>query len=148
MKKIYLFFLIFLGISVHAQKLSFDYDEAGNQILRSWCANCLSKSPQDPIKNFDDLEDIDLEKFHPEDEISYYPNPVQEQLFLKWKLVNEKKVNEIRLYNLNGQLLKVIKNLSNSDNYIFSFGDLPQGLYNLILIYNNEEEKPIKIIKK
>ena len=147
MKKLYLILLLVLGMNGNAQKLSFDYDAAGNQILRHWCSGCQSKNAQSDIKDFSELEESDLQKFHPEDVISYYPNPVKEQLFLKWELVNDKNVHEIHLFNLNGQLLKVVKNLQTSNNYIFSFGNLPQGIYSLHLVYSNGEEKPIKIIK-
>ena len=147
MKRIFLFFLFFLGINNYAQnKLSFDYDAAGNQILRQWCTGCHSRTTQN-VKDFSEIEKDDLEKFHPEDEISYYPNPVKEQLYLQWELTNHKKVTQILLYNLNGQLIKKIEQLENTSNAIFSFSALPQGIYNLILIYNNGEQKNIKIIK-
>ena len=45
----------------------------------------------------------DLLKFSPEDVISYYPNPVREELYLKWELVNENKVSSIEVFSINSK---------------------------------------------
>ncbi|TGD59903.1 T9SS type A sorting domain-containing protein [Flavobacterium humi] len=131
-----------------SQKLSFDYDAAGNQILRQLCTNCHSKNSNGPSKEIADIKEEDLQKFYPEDVISYYPNPVKEQLYLKWELINNNKMNTIQLYALSGQLLKLYDKLENTDNYTMSFQNLPQGLYTLLLSYTNGEQKSIKIIKE
>lgn len=127
-------------------KVSFTYDTAGNQVLRKWCTLCPARSGGNP-KNEADITENDLEKFHPEDIVSYYPNPVQEQLYLKWELTDDKRMLEINLYNINGQLIQSVKNLQNTDHYLFPFQSLPEGIYALNLIYSNGKEEPIKIIK-
>ena len=147
MKYILLFLIFLSGVTANAQKLTFSYDAAGNQITRTWCSSCVLRSSGDTPKNTDDITEEDLEKFHPEDLVSYYPNPVQEQLYLKWELADGKRMSEINLYNINGQLIKTVKNLQNTDHYLFPFQMLPEGIYTLNLTYTNGKEEPIKIIK-
>lgn len=150
MKKI-LLLLIFclLGISSKAQnKLSFDYDAAGNQILRQWCSGCHSKTTNETPKEIEEIKPEDLQKFYPEDVISYYPNPVKEQLYLKWEVINNNNVVSIELYNLNGQTIKSYKKLEGTNSFTISFSELPKNVYSLNLIYANGEQKSIKIIKE
>ncbi|MFC4815986.1 T9SS type A sorting domain-containing protein [Flavobacterium sp. GCM10023249] len=148
MKYILLFLLFLSGVTAEAQSVSFSYDSAGNQISRTWCALCPGKMSSGGVsKNEEDITEEDLEKFHPEDIVSYYPNPVQEQLYLKWSLVDDKRMVEINLYNSNGQLIKSVKNLQNTDHYLFPFQTLPEGIYTLNLTYTNGKQEPIKIIK-
>ncbi|WP_264542230.1 MULTISPECIES: T9SS type A sorting domain-containing protein [Flavobacterium] len=148
MKKVFILLLILIGSISHAQKLSFQYDSAGNQIVRQLCLSCSSKTSETPPKEVSELQNEDLKKFSPEDVISYYPNPVKEQLYLKWDLINNIKVVSINLYSLTGQLIKTFKNLENENSYVVSFYDLPDNVYSLNLVYSNGEQKPIKIIKK
>ena len=94
------------------------------------------------------MKDSDLLKFLPEDNFSYYPNPVKEELFLKWDNSNTIKISNIKLFSLNGTLLKSFENQENliSQNILFQY--YPNGLYVVILSYSNGEEKTIKIIKQ
>lgn len=147
MRYILLFLVLLSGVTADAQTLSFSYDTAGNQITRTWCSSCQGRSSGDNPKDAGDITENDLEKFHPEDIVSYYPNPVQEQLYLKWKLTYDTRMSEINLYNINGQLIQSVKNLQNTDHYLFPFHSLPEGIYTLNLTYSNGKEEPIKIIK-
>lgn len=148
MKKILFVLSLFIGVYSFGQnKLSFDYDAAGNQILRQWCSSCPSKNGQNP-KPLEEVTSNDLQKFYPGDVISYYPNPVKEQLYLKWEVIDNNTVSVIRLYNLNGQLLKEYKNPVGTNDFSISFGNLPQNIYSLNLVYANGDQKSIKIIKE
>ena len=85
----------FCAFSNAQQKINFSYDSAGNQIVRSLCisgCNPAGKSV-DEVKEVQALTDEDLLKFSKQDVISYYPNPVKEQLYLKWELINDNKVS-------------------------------------------------------
>lgn len=83
-----------------------------------------------------------------EDIISFYPNPVQEELILKWELIDEKKVSKIDITNLNGQNLKTLKDLARINTTIISFQEFPTGVYFVMITYTNGEYKSIKIVKK
>lgn len=72
-------------ISSYSQnKILFEYDTAGNQIQRVLCINCepgRGRIAQNK-KEITELTSEDLIKTYPGDLISYYPNPVKEELYL------------------------------------------------------------------
>lgn len=136
-----------VSLFTQAQKIRFEYDSAGNQIQRKWCPSCLSRNAQEKYKEVSNLEETDMQKFFPEDVISYYPNPVKEELFLKWELIDENKVSSIDVITLNGQLLRTIKENLNQNSLNISFQEYPTGVYFLSLNYTNGDQKNIKIIK-
>jgi hypothetical protein len=150
MKKGVLLLLFVLPIFAFSQdKILFAYDNAGNQVSRTLCINCLSAGKTtEAITKIEDLKEEDLQKFFPEDVISYYPNPVKEQLFLKWELINQNKVSEIQLHSLNGQLLKTISKLENTNTQTMQFQTYPNGVYLLLLLYTDGKQESIKIIKE
>lgn len=152
MKQLLLLILFCFSLNGMAQNLDrviFEYDSAGNQIIRRFCINCSTfRNTNDSIKDFSELKEEDLLKFSPTDNISYYPNPVSEELYLKWELINDVKVSRIDVYNINGQLIKSFSNLTNENNKTIPFQELPVGTYSILLLYSNSEQKPIIIIKK
>ncbi|MBP6754920.1 MAG: T9SS type A sorting domain-containing protein [Bacteroidia bacterium] len=129
------------------QKIHFDYDTAGNQITREFCLTCLAKT-SNPAKSISDLDEKDLQKFHFDDNFSFYPNPVKEELFLKWDNSSEIKLQTIKLYSLNGSLLKSFENQMTLNNNNILFKEYPNGIYIIELMYDNGEAKTIKIIKQ
>jgi hypothetical protein len=144
--------VLFLGVSLFAKaqndKITFDYDQAGNQIKRELCLSCTkagykTKAP----KEITALQEEDLQKFSPEDVISYYPNPVKEGLYLKWELVADKTVSSIYLYGLNGQVLQTYNNLEKTNTLNIPFFNYPTGTYLVVLVYSDGEQKTIKIVK-
>ena len=104
MKKILFIYLLISSITSYGQKIRFEYDSAGNQVLRTWCTTCPSKNSNQPLKDISKIEDSDYEKFFHEDVISYYPNPVREELYLRWDLIDDNKVSSIEIFFINGQL--------------------------------------------
>lgn len=158
MKKLLGLLLFCFGINGMAQnsdraqnpdRVIFEYDSAGNQIIRRFCINCFdSRISHDSIKDFSELKEEDLFKFSPTDNISYYPNPVSEELYLKWELINDVKVSRIDVYNINGQLIKSFSNLINENNKTIPFQELSVGTYSVLMTYSNSQQKQITIIKK
>jgi hypothetical protein len=147
MKKLLLSLFCCYGLLCNAQKIRFEYDVAGNQILRTWCPSCDSRMNNNQLKDVSDIDDNDLEKFFPDDVISYYPNPVKEELYLKWDLQNNTTVTSIEIFTLNGHLLKTIKDNLSKNTQLLSFIDFPVGVYFISLNYSNGEQKSIKIVK-
>lgn len=145
--------LLFLAFTLWAKaqdnKIIFDYDLAGNQINRELCLNCTKPNYKTTdVKEIATLVEEDLQKFLPEDMISYYPNPVKEELYLKWELVAGKAVTSIYLYALNGQVLKTYNTLEKANNLNIPFFDYPGGTYLVVLGYNDGDQKTIKIVKQ
>ncbi|MGV7106864.1 T9SS type A sorting domain-containing protein [Flavobacterium sp. U410] len=141
-----------MSITVSAQnpdRIRFGYDSAGNQILRTLCLGCDdSRQSNENVKEFSDLEDDDLLKFNPGDLISYYPNPVKEQLYLNWKVLGDNYVKSIKIFSSNGQLLNTIESSKLESSKIISFNNYPVGNYFILIIYSNNENTSITIIKK
>jgi len=148
-----LFILIFLFIvnlseAQIADRILFEYDSAGNQILRALCLNCNESRTGNDYKNFDDVTPDELFKFYPEDIISYYPNPVREELYLKWNLIDGNTVNEIKMFDINAKLILKISDLNNSDATTIQFSFLPKNIYLIVIAFKNGESKTIKILKE
>jgi hypothetical protein len=140
--------LVFIGVSVKAQnKIVFEYDTAGNQIKREICINCTNPAAKTP-KEVTNIKPEDLQKSFPDDVISYYPNPIKEELYLKWDLVNKASVTRASIYSLQGQEVKSYTKLDNTNSLIIPFQAMPNGVYTIILGYTDGEQKSIKIIKQ
>lgn len=148
MKK-YLFIALFiLFFSANAQtKLTFSYDAAGNQITRILCINCLSKSV-DEIKEIEAITQDDLLQFSEKDVISYYPNPVKEELYLQWQLLNDNYITSVQLYSVTGQVLRSYQQSLQENNLTIPFQQYPSGIYIVLMSYKGGGEKSIKIIKQ
>ena len=142
-----LFVLGFTMLSQAQTKIKFSYDAAGNQINRILCGNCPPEAGKQ-IKEIEALVDEDLEKFSEEDVISYYPNPVKEELYLKWELTDDNYVTSIRVISMTGQILNTYQGtkINNTQNILFQ--SYPSGVYVVLLNYKSGDPKTIKIIKQ
>lgn len=132
-------------------KIKFTYDPlTGNQLTRELCLNCppSSSKPAREIKEIEALTNADLDKFSPEDVISYYPNPVKEELYLKWELIDDNTVSSVQVFSITGQVLKNYNALDRTNNVNIPFQELSSGIYLVQLNYSKGEPKTIKIIKK
>ncbi len=130
------------GQSPSISRIKFFYDTAGNQIERSICTNCAAKNAV-----YKTSETISKNEMLEENEVLYYPNPVLEELYIKWENNELKPLSAIELYSMNGQLLKTVL-VKNEEIIKISFVDYPTGYYNLLLIYEEGDKKSIKIIKQ
>lgn len=152
MKNLFTLLLLLFSFISQAQvadRITFSYDNAGNQIQRLLCINCsTSKMIDEKTKEITALEEGDLLKFSPQDVISYYPNPVKEELYLQWELIEGNYVSSIQVFGLNGQVLQSFTNLDKKNNQNIAFQSYPTGMYGVILFYKNGEQKSIKIVKK
>ncbi len=146
------YLLLLLGFSLLAKaqdKIVIEYDTAGNQTKRFLClsSNCTITSKTKIPKELATLQEKDLQKFFLEDVISFYPNPIKEELYLKWELVPDKTVLSIYLYTMSGQILKTYNDFKKSNTLNIPFSEYPIGTYLVVLVYNDGEQKTIKIAK-
>ena len=150
MKHYLLILLMIFSFTIQAQqkKITFNYDSAGNQISRVLCLTCTAKDSDVPPKEIAAITEEDLKKFDPSDVISYYPNPVREELYLQWQLTDGNYVKNIIVYNFNGQLLRSYPRSSGDNSLTIHFQNYPTGTYLIVLEYNTADQKTIKIIKK
>lgn len=147
MKKTLSFLLVLISSTCMSQ-ISFEYDSAGNQILRKWCITCRQTNEEKNTKEISQISPDDLLKFFPEDIISYYPNPVKEQLYLKWELINDRNVNAIHIYSITGKILRSVNNFEDQNSTTLSFSDFPTGVFLVNLTYSDGIQKSIRIIKE
>jgi hypothetical protein len=128
--------------------IAFDYDNAGNQIRRRfiYLSSRLMNTNQDTTQQEVASKKLIESDIYPE--ISYYPNPVRSELFLKWTDTTEKDMQAIELYDLNGKLFKTYKNQSSQEEATLNFENYPTGIYNIVLLYNNGETKNLKVVKQ
>ncbi|MCA1920001.1 MAG: T9SS type A sorting domain-containing protein [Flavobacterium piscis] len=148
-KILFLAFLISFISRAQSNKIIFEYDLSGNQKKRSLCLNCPSATGKNAApKEIEELAEEDLIKFSEEDLISYYPNPVKEELYVKWQFTNNNYVKSVQVFSITGQLLKDYATTLKSNSQNIPFQNYPDGIYAVIIQYSNGEQKSIKIIKK
>lgn len=128
-------------------KIKFSYDTAGNQTSRILCINCPPETGKQ-VKEIEAIVEEDLEKIEGEDMISYYPNPVKEELYLKWELINDNYVTSIQLFSLTGQVLKTFQETKNTNTRNILFQSYPSGVYVVLVNYKSGTPKSFKIIKQ
>ena len=133
--------------------ISFTYDNAGNQIRRTW----IYLAPPAPRMANPKLTDsiavakIAEDKLLPTDlyeEVKYYPNPVKTELYIKWSEIENNDLQTIELHDLNGRMLRRYPNQSSLNNATIEFESYPAGYYNLILLYKTGEPKSLIIVKQ
>jgi len=123
----------------------FEYDDSGNQILRSLCINCIPTRGRARV-NLEETISDNIE-FLQNDVLKYYPNPVKEELHLDWSTTDNKNLTVIYIYSMGGQLLKKYSNLENVRTATIPFIQYSKGIYTVNLVYADGSMKSIKIIK-
>ena len=122
------------------RSIVFNYDNAGNQIKRELVININRFSAPEDRNLLLEIDNGDL--------ISYFPNPVKDNLYLKWSLTDNKKISFVSLHSFSGQVINTYRNLSDKQEIMINFYGLSQGTYALVLQYSNGTQKSIKIIKQ
>ena len=127
-------------------RYDFAYDTAGNQIT----ANRFVYFEIDPTGYVDkNVSDSDpYQKFYDEDTFSYYPNPVQEELYLKWENKEAEIISSFKLFSTSWALLKEYNSMEQERQHVISFGDYPQGFYIVQILYTDGSVKSITVVKK
>lgn len=78
-------------------------------------------------------------------ELSVYPNPTTDVIYLKIMESNFESI-QYQLFDINGRLIENNKVFENST--IIQMGKYPEAIYLLKVLDNNKEVKTFKIIKK
>ena len=130
-------------------KLVFNYDSSGNQILRdNICLNCSAsavETPQDSLPagiNDPEAQDWLAKKFVAS------PNPVTNILNVEWVTSVQNKIEKISLFGGNNQLLRTLNTSNKINSAAIDFSNYPSGFYVLLVMYENGKTKTHKIIKK
>ncbi|TGV02134.1 T9SS type A sorting domain-containing protein [Flavivirga rizhaonensis] len=135
-------------------KITFSYDNAGNQIQRNRvCLTCKSSETKETVTDStaviaetpkEDIEDNLLEEGS---RITAYPNPVTDILQVEWT-PTEKKVDQIMLFSFDNKQIfhkQVNHRLTSLD---LDFSRYPSGTYIVLVLYNNNTKQSFKVIKR
>ncbi len=146
MKKIFLLFILFVyasNYSLNAQNIQFDYDDAGNCIVKYKTVVLPSHVKKSNIS--------DTTKVSPESEIIsdrevlIYPNPTKGALKIEIKGQNPEKLIQYQLTDLNGRTIYRVQ--SEDMFYLFDMTSFPAGVYLLRVMIDDKWSK-WKIIKE
>jgi len=136
-------FAIYSSSDIKAQTVYFSYDAAGNQNRREF--KCISCQPKHRANR---VAPEALTKLSEKSMLRYYPNPVTDALHLNWTSVDNQQPTSIILYAINGQHIRTISNLEKQTEFTIPFSNYPNGMYSVIIHYNNNEKQACTIIKK
>lgn len=125
----------------------FEYDNMGNQTKRTfiYLANRPAGNAPQTESARGKIEYTATETYA---DISYYPNPLHSELYLKWTNTQQVKVTAIELYDLTGKTLKKYNGLENNENLVMNFSDYPSGIFTVLVLYNDGKTKDLKIVKQ
>ncbi|KFF09732.1 hypothetical protein IW15_22565 [Chryseobacterium soli] len=130
MKSIFMIaFLISLGSNLSAQTVIFEYDEAGNQVLRGLCDACKSSSK---ISTLAESKSQTISE-GVANSIQVAPVPVKTILTILWDVKIKDYIKRIELVPYNDvRILNVfdVKNTSNT-SCVFNMESYPYGVYYL-----------------
>lgn len=153
MKQILTMLALFCAFAykTYAQKLTFSYDQAGNQQNRTWiCVNCMPISASKP-----DVTEILREIVKKGDSVKIAtrkiiasPNPTVETLNINWETEQNVSVKQIKAYTIQGSKVHELHPLPSEKSVSFRFQHLPVGTYILEITFSDRSKEIIKIIKK
>ncbi len=146
--------LFITGLRAQERKLSFNYDPAGNQVLKDMlCINCPEEveeeeeeiPEQEPEVIAEDDSEIEEEKTS---KVIAYPNPVIDELHIDWIENPDKQPVTIELYSLDNKLQQSYKISYTRGVLNLKFHGYTPGVYFLVVTYNNGEQQSFNILKK
>ena len=153
----YIFLMLFSALMMsfsYAQdyKITFSYDNAGNQIQRNRvCLTCKSSKAETVTDSTaviaETPKDIEGNLLEEDSRITAYPNPVTDILQVEWT-PTEKKVDQIMLFSFDNKQLfhkQVNHRLTSLD---LDFSRYPSGSYIVLVLYTNNTKQSFKVIKK
>lgn len=149
MKNHFLFYLLLISwFSIGQTRVQFQYDNEGNQTARVICLTCNERTVKDSIITSETVAESDMIKDAVYEQISYYPNPVRNELYIKWINEDSKYVTGISVFSISGQSIQQYHYTKESITASIPFLNYPNGFYNVVLLYNDGEKKTLKIVKK
>lgn len=145
--------LFVTGLQAQERKLSFNYDPAGNQVLKDMlCINCPAEEEEDeeeaPEAIAEDDTEIQEEDAEKESKIIAYPNPVIDELHIDWVENPDKQPLAVELYSLDNKQQQSHKISGTHGMLRLPFHGHAPGVYILVVTYNNGEQQSFNILKK
>lgn len=142
MKNILLVLPIVLFQSIAGQTLTFEYDTAGNQKVRQYCASCASHS-----KSVNSNLTTDGTLASQISQVKVYPNPTKDKVNLIWKPELGELITKIEYVGYNVTQSRPIPFDKREGKVILDLSDQPIGLYLVIFHLTSGEKLTYKILK-
>ena len=148
MKKLLLLSLLLQSLAGFAQeeRLQLQYDAAGNQIVSQLvCINC----PEDPGGGEAPVDNTPIvlsEKTL--NQLTYFPNPVSQELTLLWKNNPHRRITSVSVYTLGGKRALYASPLNLQESLVLSFSALASGVYEVVALTSDGKTEAFKILKK
>jgi len=122
--------------------IHFAYDNAGNQIKRSFAISKSANQIAEVAETFveEKQEEISL--------LEYYPNPVENNLTITWAKSINSNVTSVFVFNMSGKLIKNFSPSQKGQELILSFHDVATGVYIINITFSNGKQDSFKILKK
>lgn len=159
-KKI-LMILCFIQVgTLYAQQggntLSFSYDRSGNQVVRELIClgvGCVPKKTMNSIQTEEPVREVGSREMNwrgssENSGLKYYPNPVQDDLYITWEDIQDDTVTQVFVYSGTGQFLKSFDLEGEAVQTVVNFSAYPKGMYQVILFFEKQEKQVLRIIKK
>lgn len=147
--------ILFCGTCIYAQemKLTFNYDSAGNQVLKDMlCINCPQEEPEVVVEEEPEIIAEDNSEIEEEAKIKHkiiaYPNPVMNELHVDWIRNPNKQPIAVELYSLDNKQQQSYKISSTHGVLRLPFHGYSAGVYFLVVTYSNGEQQSFNILKK
>ena len=141
-----------------AQELSFEYDAAGNQATRRWiCVNCpvirsivqaTEIAATTPAKEVVTEKKTDNTDALPKRKLIAYPNPLTEILNVKWSADDKSYVKSIDVFSITGVRTYHQNYRQGQTETSISFFNLAPGGYVMRVVYSDDKQEAIRLIKQ
>ncbi len=120
----------------------FNFDNAGNQIKRSFIGNKTSNEKTvTTVSKEDDIKEV-------KSELDYYPNPIKDELAITWAKSKNTYINAIEVFDVSGKLIKSFNPSKNNQELHLPFQDIASGVYIIKALFNNGKQDSFKVIKE
>lgn len=151
MKKFLFVLPLLCSLSAFAQEepLQFQYDAAGNQTVSQLiCINCPGEPQAGGGGETPGAETPIILSEKTLNQLTYYPNPVTEELTLLWKNNPHRRITSVSVYTLGGKRVHYASPLNLQENLVLSFSALAPGMYEIVALTSDGKTEAFKILKK
>jgi len=142
-----LFFFTITSFSTYSQNnIQFDYDTAGNQVKMYF--SVVKIATQQEAAYQEAGKEPALDEVAIQQNIEYYPNPVERELTLNWSKSTGVSVVSFQVFSIDNKLIKTLTPSKSQRQITFQFDHYANGIYLVKALFSNGVSETFKIIKK
>lgn len=125
-------------------KIIFNYDTSGNQVKRYLDNTYSSKqniTAKDTAKSIEEKQEVISQ-------LTYYPNPIKNELTISWSKSINSSVNTVNVFTMDSKLVKQLNASKNNQELKIPFQDVSSGIYIIKVLFTNGKQDSFKVIKE